>query len=373
MKIIISAGFAPSLLNFRRELLDSMVAAGHEVVALAPSVEDAVRGELEGMGVRAISINLDRTGRNPFRDLLLVNQLIERFREERPDVVFNYTVKPVIYGSLAASRAGVPRIVSMITGLGYSFARENWTQRVLGLGIKWLYKKALDKNRCVFFQNPDDLQLFRQAGILGSDAKATLVKGSGVNVEQFRVSPAPLKPLTFTMIARLYREKGIFEFVEAARLVKKDHPECRFVVAGGLDSNPTSLTTRQLDLWKAEGSVEFVGWLKDVRPLLNQTSVYVLPSYREGTPRTVLEAMATGRAVVTTDAPGCRETVQDGENGFLVPIKDSKALVAAFERIIASPALCVQMGNKSREIAEELFDVREVNRVMLEAICGPES
>ena len=216
------------------------------------------------------------------------------------------------------------------------------------------------------FQNPDDESLFRKLNILSAHANTCVVNGSGVDVSQFNVahfieSAAP----RFLLIARLLGDKGVREYVQAAKQVKQHYPDTQFDLVGWIDTNPNAITQAELDQWVAAGVLNFLGRLNDVRPAIRDCSVYVLPSYREGTPRTVLEAMAMGRAVITTDAPGCRETVVDGDNGFLVPIKDADALAQAMLRFIEKPDLSIQMGQRSRIIAEDKYDVHKVNEKML--------
>ncbi len=364
-KVFVLAGFAPSLLNFRRELLVGMVRAGHEVVAGAPDFTPTVEAGLREIGVTCRSVPLRRTGMNPVEDLRLWRALKQLFRSESPDVLLSYTIKPVVFGSLAAQSAGVPRIHSLITGLGYAFLGETWKQRLIGGVARMLYRAALRHNGRVFFQNPDDRALFSQLGLLASESQAVVVHGSGVDLVRFAQVPAPVDPMRFLLVARLYREKGIREFVGAARIVRQRYPQARFHLVGAADSNPSALGEAELTGWEREGIIERTGWVEDVRPHFRTASVYVLPSYREGTPRTVLEAMAMGRAIITTDAPGCRETVEDGYNGFLVPPKQVGPLADAMGRFLADPSLVGSMGNNSRELAERKFDAEAVAAVML--------
>jgi glycosyltransferase involved in cell wall biosynthesis len=320
------------------------------------------------MGVRLAPISINRTGMNPLNDLRSMLGLRRVLRAERPEVVFSYTIKPVIYGSLAARLASTPRIFSLITGAGYAFLAEDLRQRAVGTLIKPLYRRALRQNRAVFFQNPDDLDLFDRLRLLRSRSQAVLVNGSGVDLNHFQPVPPVAGPPVFLLIARFYREKGIQEFVDAARLVKQRYPQTRFRLVGSIDSNPSAISPIGLAAWQTEGVVEHTPWVNDVRPCLAACSVFVLPSYREGTPRTVLEAMAVARPIITTNAPGCRETVVDGENGFLVPVKDPQAVARAMERFILNPELIGSMGKRARALAEHKYDVHEVNRVMLEAM-----
>jgi glycosyltransferase involved in cell wall biosynthesis len=306
---------------------------------------------------------------NPMRDVRTVRALTALYREVQPDLVLTYAIKPVIYGSIAARLAGVPRVCSLITGLGYSFGMTTWRQRALNPVVRSLFRLALASNEVVFFQNPDDLRQFVEAG-LAKDRQAVLVNGSGIDLDYFSVAPLPKGAPVFLLSARLIWEKGVGEYVEAARALKARYPAARFRLFGPLDPNPAAVSRGQLDAWCAEGVIEYLGsTTDDVRPAIAGASVFVLPSsYREGTPRSILEALAMGRAIVTTDAPGCRETVVRGENGFLVPTKDSTALADAMERFLRDPGLVAPMGARSREIAEEKYDVHLVNRVMMRAM-----
>lgn len=367
-RVMVVGGLADSLINFRGPLLRRLVAEGHDVTACAPDAGAGVRRELAALGVSYRHVPIQRAGMNPMRDVGTVRALTALYREVQPDLVLTYTIKPVIYGSLAARLSGVPRICSLITGLGYSFGNATLRQRALNPVVRSLFRFALAHNEVVFFQNPDDLRQFVDAG-LASDRQAVLVNGSGVDLEHFRVAPLPEGTPTFLLTTRLLWEKGVGEYVEAARSLKAKYPAARFRLLGPLDPNPAAVSRAQLDAWSAEGVIEYLGSTDDVRPAIADTSVFVLPSaYREGTPRSILEAMAMGRAIITTDAPGCRETVRGDENGFLVPMSDSIALASAMERFLRDPGLVAPMGARSRAIAEEKYDVHLVNRVMMRAM-----
>jgi glycosyltransferase involved in cell wall biosynthesis len=345
--------------------MKDMIKNGHNVIAMAP--ETGYERELESAGIGFFPLPLKRAGLNPIEDLRLLFHLRRLFVRLRPDAVFVYAVKPVIYGSIAARLAGTGGIYAMITGLGYAFTGESLFQRLLRNLMKPLYALALKNCQKVFFQNPDDLEVFLKLKMVDEN-KAVLVNGSGVNLQDFEYAAPVTSPFSFLLIARLIRDKGIMEFAEAARLLKKKHPGVLFRLLGPHDPNPTAISAAEIKAWTREGIIEYLGETGDVRPYIAQASVYVLPSYREGTPRSVLEAMAMGRPVITTDAPGCRETVREGVNGFLVPVKDAAALAGAMERFILEPGLVERMGLESRKIAEEKYDVRKVNRIMLEAM-----
>lgn len=365
MRVVVVAGFASSLVNFRGPLLKAMVDRGHEVVACAPGNPTDVVTSLTKMGVTYQEIFLERTGTNPVHDLRTLFGLMKLFERLRPDCALLYTIKPVIYGSLAASYAHVPRVFSMITGLGYTFGDLSIKQRLIGLPVQKLYHIALTKNNAVFFQNPDDRELFMKKGLIAGPEQAVLINGSGVDLTYYQEAPPVTDKISFLLIARLIHDKGIYEYVEAARRVKRCYPDLVFRLLGPFDSNPSAISRTTVEQWQEEGVIEYLGKTKDVRPYIADCSVYVLPSYREGTPRTVLEAMAMGRPVVTTDAPGCRETVIDGKNGYLVPVKNVDELVRALECFISRPELISGMGQEGRRIAVEKYDVRKVNETIL--------
>lgn len=372
MKFLILASLAGSLTGFRKPLIQALVSQGLEVHAVAPELltDKKVVAELSAIGVTCHDAPLSRTGMNPLSDLKALFALRRLMKTIQPDYFLGYTIKPVIYGNLAAWLAGVPHRFALITGLGYTFiGGQGVARKLVSKLAHTLYKAALAKTQKVFFQNPDDEALFRQLGLLPRSTPSLVVNGSGVDVSQFAVVPFVEQSVPhFLLIARLLGDKGIREYVQAAKLVKQQYPEAQFDLVGGLDTNPTSISQAELDQWIAAGTINFLGRLSDVRPAIAECSVYVLPSYREGTPRTVLEAMAMGRAVITTDAPGCRETVVDGDNGFLVPVKDADALAQAMLRFIEQPELIAQMGQRSRSIAEEKYDVHKVNAQMLEGM-----
>lgn len=360
-KVMILGSFAESLVRFRGRLIEELLKAGREVVACAPEIPVAVRERLEGMGARVIEVPMRRAGLNPLSDAALLLHLVRLLRCERPDVLFAYTIKPVVYGGIAARLVGGIRFTPMITGLGYAFTSGGGLRRrVVSSLAQMLYRFALTSATRVFFQNPDDLAVFVDGGILGLGAPTQLIAGSGIDICEFQPTPLP-QAAVFLMIGRLVTDKGVREYASAASMVRKVYPSARFLLAGWIDENPTAITATELGEWVTSGNIEFLGKLEDVRPALNLCSVYVLPSYREGTPRTVLEAMAMGRAVVTTDAPGCRETVMPGENGFLVPSRDAASLALQLKELVAKPGLLAQLGKRSRAIAEDRYDVRKVN------------
>lgn len=362
---LLVASFAGSIMVFRGPLVRALRERGMEVDIAAPDLGDVpgVVADIASLGVTLHDIPLQRTSTNLLADAGLLLSLYRLFRRVSPELVLPYTVKPVVYGTIAAWLAGVPRRYALVTGLGYAFTGTR--QGLLTRLIRQLYRFSLGKAHKVFFQNPDDERLFRQLRLLSPSVPSVVVNGSGVDVTAYPVRPLPDGAPVFVMIGRLLGDKGVREYAAAARRIRASEPSARFQLIGWIDSNPDAIAQAELDDWIADGTLEFLGKLEDVRPAIAAATVYVLPSYREGTPRTVLEAMAMGRPVITTDAPGCRETVVDGGNGFLVPVKSVDALVEAMLKFIGNPALAPSMGKRSREIAEEKYDVDKVNAVML--------
>jgi glycosyltransferase involved in cell wall biosynthesis len=370
-RVVLISPYAPSIVSFRGALIRDLVSHGAEVFVLAPDYTPEMRAAVAELGATPLDYPLNRTGMNPLQDLRTVMALVRILRRLRPDVVLPYNIKPVIYGTLAAALVGVPQRITLIEGLGYAFIDTpslTLKSRLTRALIKRLYSLALRRAQTVLFLNRDDLNEFVQIGIVERN-QALLLGGIGVDLEEWSPAPPTLEPITFTLAARLIREKGIVEFAEAACRIRMRYPNTRFLLLGGLDTNPGALMQREVDAWVQQGVLEWCGHVPDVKPYLKQTSVYVLPSYyREGVPRSTQEAMAMARPVVTTDAPGCRETVIDGVNGFLVPPRDVDALVAAMERFILQPELIITMGQASRKLAEERFDVRKINRLILQAM-----
>lgn len=367
-RIVVCAGYTPSLVNFRGPLLRELAGRGHRVIACGPETSPALCRALSELGVEFHRIPCDRAGFGLHRDLELLFALVALFRSVRPDIVLSYTIKPVIYGSLAARLAGVPTVYSMITGLGYAFAGEGIARRTLQAAAAQLLRLSLRGNRAVFFQNPDDRAVFQQCGLLRTPEQAVVINGSGVDLEWFEPSPLP-DQLSFLMIARLLVDKGVRDYAAAARLIRSRYPGVRFRLVGPFDPNPGALREEEVRAWVQEGLIDYLGALEDVRPAIATSSIYVLPSYYgEGTPRTVLEAMAMARPVVTTDAPGCRETVREGINGYLVPVRDPQALARALEHFILDPHLIRRMGQEGRRMAAEKYDVHKVNRVIMETM-----
>lgn len=363
---------APSLLNFRAPLIRALVAKGIHVWALAPNFDETSRAAVLAIGGTPVDCPMDRTGMNPLRDILNTWRMLLLLRRLRPDVTLGYFVKPVVFGSIAAFWARVPLRIAMVEGLGFVFTSTgralSLRRRLLKYLVLALYSVGLFCAHKVIFLNPDDRDELLAAGALPGN-KAFLLGGIGVELEQWRLSTPPIEPVTFLLVARLLREKGIEDYASAARLVKQRYPDTRFVLLGGLDDNPGALSEVDVRAWVAGGILEWHGHVP-VQPWMEQTSVYVLPSYREGMPVSTQEAMAAGRAVITTDVPGCRQTVEDGVNGFLVPPRCPRALSEVMFRFIEQPELIKNMGQKSLYMAQEQFDVHKVNARLMAFLVG---
>jgi glycosyltransferase involved in cell wall biosynthesis len=372
VRIALIGNQAFSLLNFRGPLIEDLVAAGAQVFAFAPDYDAAARERVRALGAEPVDFSISRSLGNPVYELRDIVRLAQAFRRFRIDVSFSFIVKVTIYATLAARLVGVPRRAAMIEGLGFAFIEEegsaSWRKRLIRQVVVTLGRLSLPMARPLIVLNPDDQEMVVRLR-WAKPEHVVCLGGIGVDLDQWRPAPPVTEPLTFLLAARLLREKGIVEYVEAAQRVKARHPQVRFVLLGGLDDNPGALTEGEVRRWVQEGTIEWPGHV-EVKPWLAQASVYVLPSYyREGVPRSTQEALAMGRPVITTDAPGCRETVVDGENGFLVPVRDVEALAERMLWFVEHPEAIGPMGVQSRRLAEERFDVRQINRRLM-ALLG---
>ena len=366
-KIIITANTTWNLVNFRSGLISNLLKNGFDVIAVSP--EDGYCERLERLECRYIPLAMDNKGTHPVRDFQLMLGFLKVFLRERPDAVLAYTVKPNVYASLAAQLTGIP-VINNISGLGTAFIRGGWMAALVSL----LYRVGLSRSKRVFFQNDDDRTLFLEKGLV-KRAQSDLLPGSGIDLVHFDATKFAAvehneNNLVFLMVARLLWDKGVREYVEAARIVKKRYPETRFQLLGFLDvKNQTAVPREDVELWVREGIVEYLGTSDDVRPFLAASDCVVLPSYREGTPRSLLEAAAMAKPLIATDVPGCREVVQDGVNGYLCEVCNANDLANKMLQLIALPSqLRLQMGSQSRNIAETRFDEQIVIRKYLEVI-----
>lgn len=357
-KVIIASNTSWSLVNFRSGLIRALTEAGYEVVAAAPQDDHTVR--LPSLGCRFVALPMDNKGTNPLRDLLLLVRFHRLLRHERPAVLLGYTVKPNVYGSMAAHMLGIP-VINNIAGLGTAFVRESWVTHVVGR----LYRLALAHSYAVFFQNGEDLRLFLDLGIVHR-SKISRLPGSGVDTQAFIPALLPStggEDCVFLLMARLLWDKGVGEYVKAARRLRERHPTARFLLLGPVGvANRSAISQEQILLWQKEGVIEYLGHTDDVRSHISTVDCVVLPSYyREGVPRSLLEAAAMGRPIVTTDAPGCRDVVEDGVTGFLCQPRDAEDLAEKMEQIIKmTPEERSQMGLCGRQKVEREFDEKIV-------------
>lgn len=377
MRIVLLGTTAACVIGFRGELIRELVARGHEVYAFALDYDQSSSVRVSELGAVPIGYTFSRAGLNPIGDFLNTFRLKHQLKRLRPDVVLTYFAKPVIFGTVAARLAGIKRVVGMLEGLGYVFtddpAGTSLKDRLLRHVQVALYRISLPLlERLIFLNRDDPKDLVEHYGL--KVRESTILGGIGLDLERFNYSVPETNPLTFLFVGRLLKEKGIHEYVEAARLTKERFPETRFLVLGGLDEeNPGGLSKKELMLLVERNIVEYPGFVDDVPDWIKQASVFVLPSYREGLPRSTQEAMAMGRAVITTDVPGCRETVETNDNGLLVPVGDSQALADAMAHFIRHPDLVISMGKKGRRIAEERYDVRLVNASLIAFLEGAQS
>lgn len=359
MKIAVLSSFTTSLFWFRIDMMKSFLAAGYEVLAVGNAPEDEWAEQFRQLGIRYRQIPVQRNGTNPLHDWKTFCALYRLLKEEKPDKTFAYQAKTVTYGGIAANLLGIRQFYPMIAGVGSVFLGDGFKNKLVRSILVAEYKLGLRHAPRVFFQNRNDLAVFTSNQIL-PQSKAVMINGSGVNTEKFLPTPLPDR-ISFLCISRLIRDKGVCEYLDAAREIHRRHPEVHCVLVGPFDTNPSAIQPEHLQPYLDDGSVAYVGEQKDVYPFLQNCTAYVLPSYHEGTPKTVLEAMACGRPTITTDAPGCRETVENGVNGYLIPVKDVGAIVEAMEKIIALPDITAEMAKNARRIAEEKYDVNKVN------------
>lgn len=374
MIILIVGTTASSFLGFRADLIRYLVSQDHQVYALTSEYVESDLGKIEALGAIPITYTLNRGGLNPLADVVATYQLARKIKKINPDLVFSYFSKPVIFGTIAAKIAKVPMVIGMLEGLGYTF-----TDQPEGLSKKaqiikriqvFLYKIALPQLDQLIFLNPDDPKdLLEKYAI--NVKKVEVLGGIGLNLKDYPYQPLNSIhfPIKFLFIGRLLKEKGIYEFVQAAKLVKKIYPDTQFTVLGAIDHhNLGALQQTELDTLISSNIIQYPGHVNNIKDWIADNHVFVLPSYREGVPRSTQEAMAIGRAVITTDVPGCRETVVDGINGFLVPRWNADVLAEKMIYFIENPEQICIMGNESHKIAVEKFDADKVNRRLIKIL-----
>lgn len=362
-KILVVANDSWNIYNYRLKLIDSLLDAGHSVSVVAP--EGKYSDELRAHGLDLIPVKMDRKGSNPFKDLLLIITLFLLYRKHKPDAVLHFTIKPNIYGSIAAGLLKVPAI-NNVSGLGTIFIKESLMTKI----AKMLYKIAFRFPHCVFFQNPDDKELFLDHNMINEDI-SDLLPGSGVCLEKYQPEEAiKQNPFTFLFVGRMLRDKGIYELIEAIELLRPSYPDVKFQLLGNIDEgNRTAITEDELIEWEADELIEYLGFKKNVKPYKINCDCLVLPSYREGTPRTLLEGAAMEKPIVTTDVPGCREVVDHGINGFLCKVKDPVDLANKLETMINLPEnKRIEMGRQGRLKMQNTFDEKIVIQKYIDVI-----
>ena len=361
MKLVLFANTDWYLYNFRRSLVAALRRAGHEVLLISPSGVFAAK--LEELGFRWIAAPMNRRSLNPIRELLLIYWLYKVMRRERPDIVHGFTIKCAVYGALAGRLTGAGR-VSAVAGMGYVFTSNALKARLLRPLVRFLMRAVFGGTRArIILQNPDDVQLFGKARIVGME-QLRLIQGSGVDCSAFTppiAQTADQRPLCVLMACRLLWDKGVAEYIDAARLLRREGRDIQFVLAGAPDpGNPASVPEERIAAWAAEGLVVWRGHILDMPALFANADIVVLPSYREGLPKSLIEAAACARPLITTDVPGCREVVTHLVDGLLVPVGDAHALARAIAELQDDPALARRLGEAARRKALAEFDEKIV-------------
>jgi glycosyltransferase involved in cell wall biosynthesis len=370
MRVVYVVNYPIFFLSHRMVLAERARAEGHHVIIITPDIQGADQIRAQGFEWRAMSLDPGRM--RPWRDLRTILDLYRLFRELKPDVVHNITIKPVLYGTFAARLAGVPRVVNAISGMGHLFAPGRYVARRLGTALYRFFMRHPDIR--VILQNREDMAFFESMKLAPPGA-LHLIKGSGVDVDKFMPMPVREGPPVILQTSRMIGDKGVREFIAAARLVKAARRDARFVLAGPLyPDNPTALTAGELEGLTRDGFIEWLGHRDDVLELLHRTHIYVLASlYREGVPKSLIEAAACGLAIVTTDISGCREVVTDGQTGLLVPPGDAPALAAAIEKLLTDPVLAARLGAAARKRAVAEFSLEQVLRAQTALYTEPAS
>ncbi|PAR27102.1 glycosyltransferase family 4 protein [Vibrio metoecus] len=360
MKMLIISAFPSSLINFRGDMIRSLYEKGFDIIALSSGATDEEIKEISKITNGYIDYNVSRNGINPFEDFIVIIKFILFYKKIKPDCVFAYTIKPVIFGGIAARVIGVKNFNALITGLGFAFQKGSRKKNILVNIVTHLYRYALKNARTVIFQNKDNLNYFVDNNIVDK-RKCYLVNGSGVNLDKYKIAEEKISCSKFLLIARLLGDKGIREYAAAAALVKEKYPHSEFHLVGPEDPSPDGIKMTDIMEWHEKGTVIYHGSTSDVRQFIYNAGVFVLPSYHEGLPRTVIEAMAMGKPILTTNVPGCRETVVSGINGWLVEKGNYIELSERMCWFIENEDLGLAMGRQSYSIALEKFDVNKVN------------
>lgn len=352
-----------SLVNFRGALIKDLIQSGFRVVCISIESDAEMGDAVRAIGAEYYQVAGDRTGIGIFSGFRMIRLYKKAFAEIKPDIVFLYMSKPIAFGGLAAILGKVPHYNILVNGLENAYYRTGPKDFCVRVVMSLFYRIVASRADTVFFQNGDDMRYFKEHHMLTRD-NALVVGGSGVDMEHFAKRDLPAEPVVL-MTARLLWSKGIREFLEAVSLAKKEAPALKVMLVGGLDHNDEALTEEELNRYIQTADIEYCGFAADVRPYLERCSIFVLPSYHEGTPRSVLEALSVGRPIITTDVPGCRETVVDGKNGFLVPARESKPLADKLVLLAGDAALRAEMAEASYNLCLEKYEVHKVNATMI--------
>ena len=361
MRIIILGTVPNDLLNFRADLIKDFLRNGHEVIASSSKLDPSSTVHMNRLGVEYETIFLNRHSLSFIGDIRTLKSLSNFFKKKKPDLILAHGIKLVIWGGISARIRNIP-FFALITGLGFAFQGTSFKRKLLTKLVSFLYRIALKNSKAVIFQNKDNRDLFVEKGIVNS-AKTHIVNGSGVDIEKYNFSKQPNSDVSFLLVSRLLGEKGLREYAAAAKIVKSKFPKAKFELVGAQDASLDAISIEEVSSWS--NYIDFKGSTNDVRPYIKKCHVYVLPSYHEGLPRSTLEAMSMGRPVITTDAVGCKETVDNGINGFIVPVRSVKKLAKKMIWFIENRDKIQIMGKQSRIIVEKKFDVRIINQEML--------
>lgn len=367
MKISIIGAYPPSLLTFRKELIKAFKEKGCLVTSMSSKPSSDELSEILKISDKHVDYSISRNGLNPLGDFKTLLDLFRAFKVTQPDLILAYTIKPIIWGGIASRFIKKPSFFALVTGLGFAFQSGGKLKNILVFLVKNLYRFALKNSKAVIFQNPDNMKVFVEQGIVPEN-KCYLVNGSGVDLEHYSAEPLPSKPV-FLLVARLLGDKGIREYAAASEVVKRKYPNAVFNLVGPEDPSPDGIELSEIMHFHEQGYLHYYGEAKDVRPFIKECSIFVLPSYHEGMPRTVLEAMAMRRPILTTDVPGCRETVLNGKNGWLIPKTDVQALADKMIWFIENQSQWCRMSEASYELAKNKFDVHKVNKELLKIMA----
>ncbi|MGD9994146.1 MAG: glycosyltransferase family 4 protein [Salinivirgaceae bacterium] len=360
MNILINSGRIPPFLTTRKLLIESFLKKGHNVYLTG--YQNGYEDEVERMGAKLILVPFSRAGFNPLSDIFLIYRYFKIITRNNIDIVHSYTIKPNIYGSIAAKIAGIDSVFPTLNGVGYAFSGNGVRASITKFIASRLYKLAFLCSKKVFFHNSDDINLMVSLGLINIE-KSVLTLGSGIDMEYYKEKKFP-ELISFLLVSRLLRSKGVLEYIQAAKNVKKKYSKIEFHLVGPDDPNPTGIKLDEIKPFIDDNIIIYHGQQNDVRPFIEKSAVLVLPSYREGVPHTILEAMSIGRAILTTDVPGCRETVVNSRNGFLVPLQNTEELTKKMEWMIENFHAVSDMGKQSVILAKERFNVHKVNSII---------